>query len=126
MHKKRFLIVDDSPAVIKRLTLILEALGHEVVGTAMSGVEAVALAAELRPDAITMDIQMPQMDGLEATKQIFRDHPEQPVIIITAHGQESTVVDAIAAGAQYSICKPIEKDKVAEVLEKVFSHQPAR
>lgn len=120
MNKKRFLIVDDSLAVVKRLTLILEGLGHEVVGFAVTGVEAVAKAQELSPDAITMDIQMPQMDGLEATKRILRDRPDQPVIIITAHGQESTVVDAIGAGAKYFICKPIEKDKVAEVLKKVF------
>lgn len=120
MTAKTFLIVDDSPAVIKRLTLMLESLGHRVVGTASTGAEAVEKAGQLRPDAITMDIQMPQMDGLEATKRILHEHPEWPVIIITAHGQESTVVDAIAAGAKYFICKPIEKDKVAEVLDKVF------
>lgn len=120
MNKKRFLIVDDSLAVIKRLTLILENLGHEVIGSANNGAEAVAKARELQPDAITMDIQMPQMDGLEATKRILSDRPGQPVIIITAHGQESTVVDAIEAGAKYFICKPIEKDKVADVLKKVF------
>ena len=120
MNKKRFLIVDDSPAVIKRLTLMLESLGHEVVGSAMNGVDGVAKARELLPDAITMDIQMPEMDGLEATRRILQDHPDKPVIIITAHGQESTVVDAIGVGAKYFICKPIEKNKVAEVLHKVF------
>ena len=120
MNKKRFLIVDDSPAVIKRLTLMLESLGHEVAGSAMNGAEAVVKARELRPDAITMDIQMPEMDGLEATKRILQDQPDKPVIIITAHGQESTVVDAIGVGAKYFIVKPIEKDKVAEVLQKVF------
>lgn len=120
MNKKRFLIVDDSLALVKRLTLVLEGLGHEVVGLAKNGVEAVQMAKELEPDAITMDIQMPEMDGLEATKRILQDHPDKPVIIITAHGQESTVVDAISAGAKYFICKPIEKDKVREVLEKVF------
>lgn len=120
MKPRTFLIVDDSPAVIKRLELILEGLGHRVIGTAMNGSEAVEKAQTLRPDAITMDIQMPQMDGLEATKRILTDDPGRPVIIITAHGQESTVVDAIAAGAKYFICKPIEKDKVGEVLGKVF------
>jgi two-component system, chemotaxis family, chemotaxis protein CheY len=121
MSKKRFLVVDDSPAVLKRLTLMLESLGHEVVGTAGNGEEAVRKAQELQPDAITMDIQMPVMDGLEATKHILQDYPGKPIIIITAHGQESTVVDAIDAGAKYFICKPIEKDKVADVLNKVFT-----
>jgi len=120
MRKKRFLVVDDSLAVIKRLTLILEGLGHEVVGSAVNGAEAIARAEQLQPDAITMDIQMPQMDGLEATRRILQSHPDKPVIIITAHGQESTVVDAIGAGAKYFICKPIEKEKVGEVLRKVF------
>lgn len=120
MKKKQFLVVDDSLAVIKRLTLILEGLGHEVVGSAANGAEAVTRAEELQPDAITMDIQMPQMDGLEATRRILQNHPDKPVIIITAHGQESTVVDAIGAGAKYFICKPIEKEKVSEVLRKVF------
>lgn len=120
MNKKRFLIVDDSLALVKRLTLVLEGLGHEVIGSARTGVEAVRMAKELEPDAITMDIQMPEMDGLEATRLILKDHPTKPVIIITAHGQESTVVDAISIGAKYFICKPIEKDKVREVLEKVF------
>ncbi|MBD8527219.1 response regulator [Pseudomarimonas arenosa] len=120
MKPRTFLIVDDSPAVIKRLSLILESLGHEVVGTASNGVEAVAMAQALKPSAITMDIQMPQMDGLEATKRILHDYPDKPVIIITAHGQESTVVDAIGVGAKYFICKPIERDKVLEVLNKVF------
>jgi len=108
--------------VIKRLTLILEGFGHVVVGSARNGEEAIEKANELHPDAITMDIQMPVMDGLEATKRILGDHPGKPVIIITAHGQESTVVDAIGAGAKFFICKPIEKDKVQEVLEKVFSN----
>ncbi|QEL55143.1 response regulator [Chromobacterium paludis] len=120
MGQKSFLIVDDSPAVIKRLGMILESLGHRVIGSAANGREAIDLAKTLRPDAITMDIQMPEMSGLEATRHILREQPGKPVIIITAHGQESTVVDAIAAGAKYFICKPIEKDKVAEVLDKVF------
>lgn len=123
MKSKRILIVDDSLAVIKRLTLILEDLGHSVVGSAKNGVEAVAMAAELKPDGITMDIQMPQMDGLEATKRILAESPDRPVIIITAHGQESTVVDAIAAGAKYFIVKPIEKEKVDAVLRKVFAEE---
>lgn len=123
MNKKRFLIVDDSPAVIKRLTMMLESLGHEVVGYAENGIEAVSKAKELQPDAITMDIQMPQLNGLEATRRILQQQPNQPIIIITAHGQESTVVDAIGAGAKYFICKPIEKDKVEAVLRKVFGEE---
>ncbi|POZ61009.1 response regulator [Chromobacterium alticapitis] len=120
MRQRSFLIVDDSPAVLKRLGQILESLGHLVVGSAGNGLEAIAKARDLRPDVITMDIQMPEMSGLEATRHILSEQPDQPIIIITAHGQESTVVDAIAAGAKYFICKPIEREQVAEVLNKVF------
>lgn len=119
-HKKRILVVDDSPAVIKRLTMIIESLGHEVVGSAANGLEAIARSRELQPDAITMDIQMPEMDGLEATTHILRENPDRP-IIITAHGQEKTVLKAISIGAKHFICKPIDKDRVAEVLSKVFA-----
>lgn len=121
MNKKRILVVDDSPAVIKRLTMIIESLGHEVVGTAANGLEAIARSRELQPDAITMDIQMPEMDGLEATTHILRDSPDKPIVIITAHGQEKTVLKAISIGAKHFICKPIDKDKVAEVFNKVFA-----
>lgn len=121
MNKKRILVVDDSPAVIKRLTMIIESLGHEVVGTAVNGIEAIARSRELQPDAITMDIQMPEMDGLEATTHILRDSPDKPIVIITAHGQEKTVLKAISIGAKHFICKPIDKDKVAEVFNKVFA-----
>lgn len=121
MNKKRILVVDDSPAVIKRLTMIIESLGHEVVGTAVNGIEAIARSRELQPDAITMDIQMPEMDGLEATTHILRDSPDKPIVIITAHGQEKTVLKAISIGAKHFICKPIDKDKVSEVLNKVFA-----
>ena len=120
MTPKTFLIVDDSPAVIKRLTQVLEALGHTVLGAARNGIEAIEKTESLKPDVITMDIQMPEMDGLEATRRILQNHPEKPVIIVTAHGQESTVVDAIQAGALHFIVKPIEQDKVAAVLAKVF------
>lgn len=120
MNTKRILVVDDSPAVIKRLTLIIESLGYEVVGTAVNGLEAIARSRELQPDAITMDIQMPEMDGLEATTHILRDSPDRP-IIITAHGQEKTVLKAISIGAKHFICKPIDKERVAEVLSKVFA-----
>lgn len=123
MSPKRILIVDDSQAVIKRLTLILEELGHQVVGSARHGLEAIDKTQELQPDVITMDIQMPEMDGLEATRRILQDSPERLIIMITAHGQESTVVDAISAGAKHFITKPIEKEKVAEVLEKVLDRQ---
>ena len=121
MNKKRILVVDDSPAVIKRLTMIIESLGHEVVGTAVNGIEAIARSRELQPDAITMDIQMPEMDGLEATTHILRDSPDKPIVIITAHGQEKTVLKAISISAKHFICKPIDKDKVAEVFNKVFA-----
>lgn len=121
MKSRTFLVVDDSLAMIKRLTMVLEGLGHRVIGSALDGREAIAKVNALRPEVVTMDIQMPEMDGLEATRQILREQPDLPIIIVTAHGQESTVVDAIGAGARHFIAKPIETEKVRLVLNKVFA-----
>lgn len=117
---KKFLVVDDSLSTVKKLSKILESLGHEVVGSAANGVEAIKKCQELNPDVITMDIQMPEMDGLEATKQILKNDPNKPVIIISAHGQESTVMDAITAGAKFFIDKPFDPAKIQDVLQKVL------
>lgn len=117
---KRFLVVDDSSSTVKKLSRILTGLGHEIAGTAANGIEAIEKFHELKPDAITMDIQMPEMDGLEATKKILAEHPDKPIIIISAHGQESTVMDAIAAGAKFFINKPFDPGQIEDVLEKVL------
>lgn len=116
---KRILITDD--ALFMRVTLknILVQNGFEVVGEASNGVESVALYKELKPDVVTMDITMPEMDGLTALKEIRSHDPGAQVIMCTAMGQKGMVVEAIQAGAKDFIVKPFQPDRVLEAMGKL-------
>ena len=104
----RVLVVEDSPTWAKMLTLLLESDGEiKVVGQAANGRQAVEMAADLRPDFITMDVVMPDMDGLEATRRIMAAHPT-PIVIVTAHENApelNLVFNTIKAGALEVISK---------------------
>ena len=115
---KRILITDD--ALFMRVTLknILVQNGYEVVGEAANGVESVEMYKQLRPDVVTMDITMPEMDGLTALKTIKATDPDARVVMCTATGQKSMVVEAIQAGAKDFIVKPFQADRVLEALGK--------
>jgi two-component system chemotaxis response regulator CheY len=116
---KRILITDD--ALFMRVTLknILTQNGYEVVGEAANGVESVELYKSLKPDVVTMDITMPEMDGLQALKAIMAHDPSANVVMCTAMGQKSMVVDAIQAGAKDFIVKPFQPDRVLEAMAKL-------
>jgi two-component system chemotaxis response regulator CheY len=116
---KRILITDD--ALFMRVTLknILTQNGYEVVGEAANGVESVELYKSLKPDVVTMDITMPEMDGLQALKEIRAHDPQANVVMCTAMGQKSMVVDAIQAGAKDFIVKPFQPDRVLEAMAKL-------
>ncbi len=113
------LIVDDSLITVKKLRLLVEQLGHRVVGTAGSGSAALSAYREFTPDLVTMDITMPGMDGVEATRQILVDFPQAKVIMVTSHGQEKMVIDALDAGAKGYVLKPIRPEKLADMISKV-------
>lgn len=115
----RVLVVDDSVSAVKRLCALLESLGHDVVGSANSGEEAITKCQELKPDVVTMDIKMPGMDGLETTAKLLELCPSITVIAITAQGQETMLQDAIAIGAKYYITKPFEQEEVKRVMNRV-------
>lgn len=118
---KRILITDD--ALFMRVTLknILTQNGFEVVGEAGNGVESVKLYDELKPDLVTMDITMPEMDGISAVREIKSKHPEAKVIMCTAMGQKNMVVEAIEAGAKDFIVKPFQADRVLEAVNKLLA-----
>lgn len=118
---KRILITDD--ALFMRVTLknILTQNGYEVVGEAQNGAEAVKLYAELKPDLVTMDITMPEMDGLQALKVIKSSDPTAKVVMCTAMGQKQMVVEAIQAGAKDFIVKPFQPDRVLEAVGKLLA-----
>lgn len=100
---------------------ILVKNGFEVVGEAQDGVEAVEKYAELKPDLVTLDITMPEKDGLTALKEILSSDSDAKVIMCSAMGQQSMVIDAIQAGAKDFIVKPFQADRVLEAINKVLN-----
>ncbi|SDZ66840.1 two-component system, chemotaxis family, response regulator CheY [Evansella caseinilytica] len=117
----KILITDD--AAFMRLTLknIIVEAGFEVIGEAANGQEAVQLYETHRPDLVTMDITMPEMNGIEALEKIKGIDPKAKVIMCSAMGQQSMVVDAIQKGAVDFIVKPFDKTRVKEAIEKAIS-----
>lgn len=118
----KVLIVDDALFMRAMIRDILENSGrYAVAGEAANGEEAVARYRELRPDLVTMDIVMPQMDGIEACKEIRRIDPKARVVMCSALGQEALVIESIASGAKDFIVKPFSAEKVLKVLDAVAS-----
>ena len=115
----RVLIVDDASFMRMAIKDIITKAGHEVVAEANNGNAAVNKYKELKPDIVTMDITMPEMNGIEAVKAIRQFDPEANIIMCSAMGQQAMVVDAVKAGAKDFIVKPFDKDKVLASLQKV-------
>jgi two-component system chemotaxis response regulator CheY len=117
---KRVLIVDDAVFMRNMIRDILATGGFEVVGEAANGLEAVEKYRELQPDFVTMDIVMPFKSGIEATREIIAMMPTAVVVMCSALGQESLVMEAIEAGATDFIVKPFKEDEVLAVVRKVL------
>ncbi|MFA1820885.1 response regulator [Virgibacillus oceani] len=116
----KILVTDDAAFMRMQLKDILTRLGHEVVGEAENGKDAIEKCQQLNPDLITMDITMPEMDGIEAVAEIKKTNLDVKVIMCSAMGQQSMVLDAIKAGAADFIVKPFNSDRVKEALDKVL------
>lgn len=116
----KVLIVDDSLIIRKKITKIIENLGHEVVYAAKNGVEAIESYNIKKPDLVTMDITMPDMDGITAVKKIIENDNDAKIIMVTSHGQEDMVIKSIQSGAMGYILKPISDDKLAQSIGEVF------
>ncbi|TCL63763.1 two-component system chemotaxis response regulator CheY [Hydrogenispora ethanolica] len=116
---KRVLVVDDALISRKFLGRILAEGGHEVVGEASNGREAVRIYPELLPDIVTMDITMPDMNGIQALKEIRKIDPKAKVVMCTAMGQKYLILEAIQAGAVDFLVKPFEKEVVLEAFRKL-------
>jgi two-component system chemotaxis response regulator CheY len=116
----RVLIVDDAAFMRMMIKDILEKNGFEVVGEASNGIKAVELFKKEKPDVVTMDITMPDMDGIEAVKEIKAFDPAAKVIMCSAMGQQTMVMDAIRAGARDFIVKPFQADRVLEAIKKAL------
>ena len=114
----RVLVVDDAAFMRKMVSDALTKGGHEVVGEAGNGVEAVARYQELRPEVTTLDITMPEKDGLAALREIIAIDPAARVIMCSALGQESKVLESIKLGARDFVVKPFQADRVNEAVGK--------
>jgi YesN/AraC family two-component response regulator len=118
---KRIMIVDDSAVMRKNLRSILTQAGYEVIAEAANGDEAYQTYVQLLPDLVTMDVTMPVLNGIEAVKKIKAAFPDACIIVISAFDQRSMLFEALEQGAKHYIIKPLTKDKLLNVVEKVLA-----
>lgn len=121
MSDVRILIVDDAVFMRTVLKKMLEEENYKIVGEASNGLEAIQKAKELKPDIITLDITMPEMDGVTALPEILKESPNSRVIMCSAMGQQPMVVEAIKNGAKDFIVKPFQKTRVLQAIENIMS-----
>ena len=116
----KVLVVDDAAFMRMMIKDIMTKNGYEVVGEAANGAEAVVKYKELQPDVVTMDITMPEVDGIQALRQIKSMDSNAKVLMCSAMGQQSMVIEAIQAGARDFIVKPFQAERVIEALQKAL------
>lgn len=114
------LLVDDAAFMRMMLKDILTNNGYEIAGEAENGAVAVDLYNELKPDLTIMDITMPEMDGLQAVKEIRSRDPEAKIVMCSAMGQQAMVIEAIQSGAKDFVVKPFQADRVLEAVGKAL------
>jgi len=117
---KKIMLVDDTKFMRMMLANILKPKGFEIVAEASDGLEAIDKYKETKPDIVTMDIVMPNMEGIDAVRNIVSGDSNAKIIMVTAVGQESKVKEAIQAGAKGYIVKPFQAPQVLEEIEKVL------
>ncbi len=117
---KKILIVDDAMFMRKLMSDILKKAGYEVVAEAGNGEEAFNKYKEFVPDLVTMDITMPDVNGIEGVKMITKEFPEAKVLMCSAMGQEGMVIDSVKAGAKGFIVKPFVAEKVIAEVQKLI------
>lgn len=113
---KSVLIVDDSRTSRKMLRDMLERAGYNVVAEAINGKEGYDLYSKVKPDIVTMDITMPEMDGIESLRRIREDFPDAKVVMVTAAGQKEKMVEAVKLGAAEFVSKPFVEETVLEAI----------
>ena len=117
----KVLIVDDAPFIRASLKAMLERNGFEIAGEAVDGVDGIEKYKLVTPDIVTMDITMPEMDGVESLKEILKYDPNAKVIMLSAIGQENMIKRAVVNGAKSFVVKPFKEEKLIQTLTKVLS-----
>lgn len=121
MKQVTFLVVDDAIFMRTVLKKMLTEAEYTVIGEAGNGLQAIEMAAKLKPDIVTLDITMPEMDGIAAIDKILEVSPNTKIIMCSAMGQHSKVVEAIKKGAKDFIVKPFEKTRVLQAIDNVMN-----
>jgi two-component system, chemotaxis family, chemotaxis protein CheY len=117
----RVMITDDAAFMRMMIRNILTQNGHDVVGEAENGQQAIERYKEVQPDICTMDITMPEKDGIAALREILASDPTARVVMCSALGQEAKVIESIRAGAKEFIVKPFEQSRVLAAIEKALA-----
>lgn len=117
----KVLVVDDAAFMRMVLKQMLQSNGYEVVGEAGNGKEALRMYELHKPDVITMDITMPEMDGVEATRQLMAHDCNARILMCSAMGQKEMVISAITAGAKDFVIKPFQEDRVIAAIQKIVA-----
>lgn len=118
---KRILVVDDAAFMRMMVKDILIKGGYEVCGEAVNGADALSKYKELKPDLVTLDITMPEVDGIQAAKDIMQFDKSAKIVMCSAMGQQAMVIESIQAGAKDFIVKPFQADRVFEAISKAIN-----
>ena len=121
MDKITFVVTDDAIFMRSLLkNIINQTEEYEVLGEASNGKEAVALVEKFKPDILTLDITMPEMDGIQAVKEVLKVSPKTRIIMVSAMGQQSMIIEALKQGAKDFIIKPFDKTRVNQSINNVL------
>ncbi len=116
----KFMVVDDSEVIRMKIEQVLANEEFDVVGTAKNGIEAVQQFTELLPVAITLDITMPLMDGIETIKKLMEINPDVRILVVSALADKATLIHAMQLGASGFLCKPFSDNDLAEAVEELI------
>lgn len=117
----KLLIVDDSTLIRNAIGTFVKDMPFEIIGQAANGKEAVELFKQHLPDCVTMDITMPEMDGLTAMKEMLKIKPDVKILIASAISSQGTIVEALSAGAKHYLNKPFNADRLKDALQKTIA-----
>jgi len=116
----KLLVVDDSNVIRNKISRTIHVANVEVVGTAKNGREAVSMFAKFRPDLVTMDITMPEMDGIQCIREVLKLRNDSLVLVISALADKATAIDALKQGAHGFLCKPFSDRELNDAMKELI------